>query len=98
MANLNVSYDDMRQKASQLRTGQQDITDRLTTLRGQITDLVSSGFVTDQASGAFDATYEQFNNGATQTISALDQLAHSLELMASSLQETDAQLAQQMGN
>lgn len=98
MANLNVSYEDMRSQATGLRTGQQDITDQLNKLRAQITNLVSGGFVTDAASGAFNQSYEQFNNGATQTISALDSLAGALENMANTLQETDAQLAQQMGN
>lgn len=98
MVNLNVSYEDMRQQAHSLRTGQQEITDKLNVLRTQINNLVSSGFVTDQASGAFNASYEQFNHGATQTVSALDQLAGNLENMANTLQETDAQLAQQMGS
>jgi WXG100 family type VII secretion target len=98
MANLSVSYDEMRQQAHSLRTGQQEITDKLNMLRSQINNLVSSGFVTDQASGAFNSSYEQFNHGATQTVSALDQLAGNLENMANTLQETDAQLAQQMGS
>ncbi len=98
MANLNVSDDDMRQQAQGLRTGQQEITDKLNMLKTQISNLVSSGFVTDSASGAFNASYEQFTHGANQTISALNSLAGNLENMANTLQQTDQQLAQQMGN
>ncbi len=98
MANLNVTYQDMHQQATNLRTGQTDITERLHNLQSQIDTLVSSGFVTSSASGAFQSTYQQFTTGAQQTISALDQLASMLANAATTLEQTDAQLAQQMGN
>ena len=97
MANINVSYQDMQTEATALRNGQQEIQSNLQSLRTRINNLVSSGFVTDAASGAFNSSYESFNNGANQTISALDQLAASLENMARTLQETDQSLAAQMG-
>jgi WXG100 family type VII secretion target len=97
MANLNVSYQDMHNEAAALRSGQQEITQQLTALKTRIANLISSGFVTDSASGAFNATYEQFTSGATQTISALDGLASTLTTIANTLQETDASLAQQIG-
>ena len=96
MANLNVSYQDMLNEAQALRSGQQEITGQLNALRNRINNLVSSGFVTDSASGAFNASYETFNHGATQTISGLDQLANTLQMVANTLQETDQQLGQQM--
>ena len=96
MPNLNVSYQDMLNEAQMLRQGQQDITQQLTMLRNRINNLVTSGFVTDAASGVFNASYEQFNQGATQTISALDSLAANLQTIADTLQSTDQQLAQQM--
>ncbi len=98
MANLNVSYGEMQAKASSLRSGQQGIIDQLNGLRAQINDLVTNGFVTDSASGAFQQMYENFNHGATQTINALDQIASTLESMARTLQETDQSLARQVGN
>lgn len=97
MANMNVTYQDLQTEAGALRSGQQEITSQLNQLKTRITNLVSSGFVTDSASGAFHQTYEQFTSGATQTINALDSLAGTLEQIAHTLQETDTQLAQQIG-
>jgi WXG100 family type VII secretion target len=97
MPNLNVSYQDMHNEAAALRSGQQEITTQLNALKTRISNLISSGFVTDSASGAFNQTYESFTHGATQTISALDGLANTLTQIANTLQETDAQLAQQIG-
>ncbi|HQA13597.1 MAG TPA: WXG100 family type VII secretion target [Ornithinibacter sp.] len=98
MANMNVTYADMQTEATSLRNGQQEITNQLNALRNRINNLVTNGFVTDSASGAFQHMYENFNNGATQTISALDQIAGTLESMAKTLQETDQQLASSIGN
>lgn len=98
MANMNVTYADMQNEASGLRNGQQEIISSLNSLRNRINNLVTNGFVTDSASGAFQQMYESFNNGAQQTISALDQIARTLENMAQTLQETDQALARQVGN
>ncbi len=98
MANLNVSYQDMHNEAQALRSGREQIDAQLNTLKGRINNLVSGGFVTDSASGAFNNSYESFTQGASQTIAALDQLASQLTTMANTLQETDASLAAQMGS
>lgn len=97
MPNMNVSYSDLLNEANALLQGKEEINQQLSHLRTRIANLVSSGFVTDAASGAYNQAYEQFNMGATQTIGALDQLAANLQTVANTLQETDAQLAQQMG-
>ena len=46
MANMNVTYDELRSQAGQLRNGQQQMTDILHNLQSQVNNLVSSGFVT----------------------------------------------------
>lgn len=98
MPNMNVTYAEMQTEATGLRNGQQEIVNQLNTLRNRINNLVTNGFVTDSASGAFQQMYENFNNGATQTINALEQIASTLESMARTLQETDQSLARQVGN
>lgn len=98
MANINVSYQDMTAQAQALTRGKEEITSQLNVLRNQINNLVSGGFVTDSASGAFQQSYEQFNTGANQTIGALDQLASNLNMVANTLQQTDQQLASQLGS
>ena len=97
MANVSVTYDDLRTQATQLRTGQRSIEDQLSQLKGQIDGLVSSGYVTDKSSKAFDSTYSEFTTGATTTIAALEGLAGFLESAANALESTDAQLASSLG-
>lgn len=98
MSNVNVTYADMQHAAGKLRAGKEELDTKLNELASFINSLVNDGFVTDQASGAFNDAYTHFTSGATQTVSALDDLAHFLEAAASALQQTDAQLAQSIGH
>lgn len=93
MANIDVSYQEMRDAAVRLTAGQDEITTRLSELRGFIEQLVSSGFVTDQASVAFGESYRQFTQGATDTVAALTSLGEYLRTAAATLEDADAQLA-----
>lgn len=93
MANLNVSYQEMRDAATRLTTGQDEITTKLNELRSFIESLISSGFVTDQASVAFGESYRQFTQGATQTVGALTNLGEYLRAAATTLEDADTQLA-----
>ena len=97
MANVTVTYDDLRTQSTQLRNGQRAIEDQLGQLKSQIANLVSSGYVTDKSSKAFDSTYSEFTTGATTTIAALEGLAGFLESAATALESTDAQLASSLG-
>jgi len=89
-----VSYDELRGQAGQLRSGQQQMTEILQNLQTQVNNLVASGFVTDQASGAFQGSYESFTTGTTQAIDGLEGMASFLEQTAQTLSDVDAQLAQ----
>jgi WXG100 family type VII secretion target len=93
MANLNVTYQEMRDAGTRLTAGQDEITAKLNELKSFIDSLIGSGFVTDQASVAFGESYQQFTTGATQTVSALSQLGQYLTQAASTLEEADTQLA-----
>ncbi|GAA4625718.1 MULTISPECIES: WXG100 family type VII secretion target [Cellulomonas] len=93
MANLTVTYQELRDAATRLTSGQEEITTRLTELRGFIDQLVSGGFVTDQASVAFGESYRQFTQGTTDAVSALTSLGEYLRTAASTLEDADAQLA-----
>ncbi|MDM7855105.1 WXG100 family type VII secretion target [Cellulomonas alba] len=93
MANLNVSYQEMRDAASRLTTGQDEITSKLNELKSFIESLISSGFVTDQASVAFGESYQQFTQGATSTVAALTNLGDYLRKAAQTLEDADTQLA-----
>ena len=93
MANINVSYQELQDAAARLRSGQEDITGRLQELKSFIDSLVSGGFVTDQASVAFQEQYTQFTTGTTQTVSALEGLSTFLTQTASVLSDVDSSLA-----
>ncbi len=97
MANLNVSYDQMASASAQLRTGQADLETKLSELRALVGQLITDGFATTAASGAFDASYEQFTSGARTTVGGIDGMAQFLDSAASALQSTDEQLAGQLG-
>ena len=97
MANLNVTYDQMQAAATRLRAGQQDLETKLQELRSLVNDLVSNGFTTSAASGAFNSAYEQFTSGATQTVGGIEGMARFLDTAAQALSDTDAQLASQLG-
>jgi len=97
MANVNVTYQEMRDAATRLNAGKDEINQKLADLKAYISNLVSSGFVTDQASVRFNETYQNFTTSATGTISALEGLASYLNQAAQAMQETDAQLAAGLG-
>lgn len=98
MSDMNVTYADLHDAATKLRSGMDDLQHKLTQLQSFIQGLVGSGFVTDQASGAFNDTYQNFTRGATQTVGALEQLGGFLDSAASALQDTDSSLAKSIAS
>jgi WXG100 family type VII secretion target len=93
MANLNVTYDDLRNAGNQLINGKGDLEGRLMELKSFIDNLVSGGYVTSASSGAFQEQYTQFTQSATTAVSALDGLSGFLRSAADALQQTDEALA-----
>src|SRR5690554_5714183 len=97
MADLDVSYDEMRAAAGRLRAGQDELAATLGRLRELVAQLVAHGFTTAAASGAFQLAYEQFTQGALQTVSGIDAMAHFLERASQTLADVDSRLAAQLG-
>lgn len=97
MANLNVTYDEMDQQATRLEQSRDSITQQLQQSQSQVQSLVSSGFVTDSASGAFEQSVTDFVQSANRTIETLGTLAGNLRNTANAYRETDQQIASQMG-
>ncbi len=95
MANINVTYEEMRTAANYLLTGKEEAQQTLIRLRDYIENLVNSGFVTDQASGAFNETYTAFTTNATEVIENLTNLSNYLTGAADQMQATDEALAAQ---
>ena len=78
-----------------LAEGKSGLQGKLGELRSYIENLVSSGFVTDQASGAFNETYQAFTTNATEVVENLTNLGNYLTGAADTMQSTDEQLAAQ---
>ncbi|AEW95828.1 MULTISPECIES: WXG100 family type VII secretion target [Streptomycetaceae] len=92
-ANVNVTYQDMRDAAKHLVNGQHEIEHKLQDMKKYIDNLVSNGYVTDRSSKQFEQSYTEFNHGATQTIQGLEGMAKFLENAAQAFADADDQLA-----
>lgn len=91
--NVNVTYQDMRDAANQLRNGQQEITDKLGQLQKLVQNLVNNGYVTDRSSKQFDQSYNEFDTGAKKMMEGLEGMGQFLESAADAFQQADEQLA-----
>ncbi|MBW8803943.1 MAG: WXG100 family type VII secretion target [Catenulisporales bacterium] len=94
MTNMNVTYQDMRDAGHQLQNYETGIQDQLKQAQALVKNLVAGGFVTDQASKAFDEKYAEFTNGATQMIDGMTGMVQYLNSAADALEHTDSSLAQ----
>ncbi|WP_432497989.1 WXG100 family type VII secretion target [Kineococcus auxinigenes] len=97
MANLNVTYDDMRTASGNLENGRQEIADKLARLKALVDSLVSAGYVTDKSSVAFKDSYDEFNTGITHVLDGLIGMSTYLSTAAQTLEDADVQLAAQLG-
>ncbi|RGE19476.1 WXG100 family type VII secretion target [Leucobacter sp. wl10] len=97
MANINVSYSEMEQAAAQLGLGRDEITQKLQSMQTQIANLVASGFVTDQASGRFNAAYTEYTSSAHAVVGRLGEIQNFLTQTANAMREMDAQIASRIG-
>lgn len=93
MTDLNVTYGEMRQAAGQLTNFENQARDTLNQAQAMITNLVNGGFVTAQASKAFDESYGNFTKGATQMISGMTGMCDYLKSAADQMEHMDTSLA-----
>ncbi len=93
MPNVNVTYAEMQSAARQLQAGEQTIESDLAKLKRLVDNLVAGGYVTDASSKQFEASYTQFNTGATKMIQGLNGMGQYLDAAVKAFTETDTQLA-----
>lgn len=93
MANINVDYERITSTASQLETGRQELSEKMDALNRIIDGLVSDGFTTSSASGAYQETFTTYARGAKETINGLEGLALFLRKTADALRATDEGIA-----
>lgn len=96
MANVNVTYDELNSVAGQLDQGKETLAQTLAHLQSVVQGLVSSGFVTDQASGAYDSQFGTYVTSTHQAIEALTGFSGFLRTAAQTLSDADSSLAAQM--
>ena len=97
MANVNVTYQQMEDAAGRLTNGQTEIDGMLGQLQSLVEQLVADGYVTDSSSKNFQASYEEFTQGAKKTIEGLDGMASYLNQAAATFRDADTQLASALG-
>jgi WXG100 family type VII secretion target len=91
--NVNVTYAEMQSAARQLQAGEQTMEGDLSKLKRLVDNLVAGGYVTDASSRQFEASYTQFNSGATKMIQGLNGMGQYLDAAVKAFTETDTQLA-----
>lgn len=92
MSNVNVTYEEMQSAASQLQAARQRIEDDLRGARRLVDNLVSGGYVTDRSSRQFQASYAEFDSGATKMMAGLAEMGQYLNTAARAFSDTDTQL------
>lgn len=93
MANVNVTYEEMRAAGKQLEAGQAEIEGKLEELKKLIDGLVAGGYVTDSSSKAFETSYTEFNTGAKNVIQGLEGMSKYLDSAATTFETADKELA-----
>jgi WXG100 family type VII secretion target len=93
MGNVDVTYAEMQDAANRLRNGKEEIVEKLGELKKLVDSLVNGGYVTDSSSKAFEASYHEFDDGATKTVEGLNGMGQYLDTAAQTFKEADEQLA-----
>lgn len=96
MANVQLTYEEMRSAANRLKAGEQEITEKLTTLQQMIGQLVTGPFKMESASGKFGESYTSWNNGAKQTIAGLKGMQSFIQEAMSRAQQLDIDLTSKL--
>src|SRR5258708_40317837 len=97
MANVHVDYESIRNTATALSRAQTDKENQLNTLKTLIGQLVTSGFITDQASGRFQTAYGNWDTGTRQAISGLDGMNKFLTAAVTQHEALDQSLSSAAG-
>jgi WXG100 family type VII secretion target len=93
VANVNVTYQEMRDASNKLNSGREEILTKLSELKNLVNNLVNGGYVTDSSSKQFDQSYTEFNEGATKVIGGLEGMGKYLTAAADTFQQADDELA-----
>jgi WXG100 family type VII secretion target len=93
MTSINIGYDGLQQTSTQLKTGKEELTQKLQQLKGLVDQLTSGEFKTQVASGKFNESYQQFTTSATNLVESLDSISQYLNNVIQQHQQLDQSLA-----
>jgi WXG100 family type VII secretion target len=92
MADVSVSYEEMRSSASKLDQGRASIEEQLASLKRMIDQLVGTSFKMQSASPKFQQSYEQWDKGAQSAIAGLQGMSAFLNKAVQGHQDLDSSL------
>jgi WXG100 family type VII secretion target len=95
MAQLTVTFQDLRDQSSNVQQGAADVNETLTRLTGQIADL--AGRWEGGASQAFQDRWQEWQNGAKAIQQAMDDMGRFLGTAADTYEQTEQGLQQAAG-
>jgi WXG100 family type VII secretion target len=93
MANpgVHVEHDALTAQAQKLGASKNELEAKLQEIKGQIENLVTSGFVTETASDSFAQAQAQWNQTAMSCIAQLEGFAQYLGKASEAFRSTDSQ-------
>lgn len=86
---VHVDHAAMAAQASRLVQARAELEAQLQQVQAQITDLVSTGFVTDSASGSFASAHERWNAAAKSCVEELDLMGSYLTKTSGAFADVD---------
>ncbi|MGQ0679497.1 MAG: WXG100 family type VII secretion target [Actinomycetota bacterium] len=95
MPMIKVTSEELHSVSGQLRSGSEEVSQRLESMRSQVQGLVDADWA-GAASDSFRDMYDQWNQGARQVKEALDGISRMLATAAQTYQDTEDQIARQM--
>jgi WXG100 family type VII secretion target len=95
MSEIKLRADEARDMAAHVQTEAGTARDQMDALRDYLNNLSDS--FTGQAATAFDNTFNDWKQGSDQMLDSLEQLGEFLNQAATAIEDTDAQIASQLG-
>ncbi|RKN07881.1 WXG100 family type VII secretion target [Streptomyces radicis] len=92
MADIDVTYDDMREAGDRLISEYELMDQKLDELQSYIDGLLAAGYTTSRSSGAFDDSYREFTQGAKKVLEGLQGMGNFLKTAAQAMEDTDTGL------
>ncbi|MDN5854326.1 MAG: WXG100 family type VII secretion target [Actinomycetia bacterium] len=95
MAKLAVQSEDLRNQSTAVKTGANEVSDILSRLTGQISDLAARW--EGGASAAFQTRWQEWQQGAQNVRQAMEDMGIFLEQAAQAYEDTEESLRQAAG-